>query len=349
MRARGRAPDVGAGRRPRRRGPRRRAAAGGGGRSGAARARPGVRAARRARSGGRSSASHPRWRSSRASGRERRLAMGARRVGRPAGARGRRRSVLARRRGVRLQRKRGLVEDLPLLGLGRRDPAGVTLERAVGRPEQQPPGPGNREGDSCRSIGIVTARPSRLTLDDQMRAASVSVTDVPARASSSRRTSSIHGPAALTTARTPSSSTSPDSVSRTWATGPPSGRPMARAVDHDGAALGRAPRRFARHNRASSVCGVRIEACGAETVEPQRRYELRRSRGRDHAAALGDGSRSSPRTTRGRRGSGSARMARRDRPEHEVQRPHEMGSDESAQRVHLGLRLAHQAEVADPR
>ena len=118
------------------------------------------------------------------------------------------------------------------------------------------------------------------------------------------------------------------------------------AVDDDGAGVRRAAQ--VREAEPGVVgLGVGIEAGGAEAVEPERRDELRRGGGRDHPSPLRDGA--------GQARVRPERAADRDPPvrpaaidgEQEVQRPHEVGCDEPAERVHLGERLADEAEVAE--
>ena len=173
----------------------------------------------------------------------------------------------------------------------------------------------------------------------------LSVTEVPARESSSRRTSSIQGPAAFTTARTPTSSVSPETQVAQL-----SDRPLLEAgeldpVEDDRSRIGRAADVRETEPRVVGL-GVGIEAGRAEPVTPELRDELRRGGRCDHAAAIGDGARQAcVRPERAADRDAPVRAAPVDR-EHEVERPDEVRSHEPAQLVHLGERLAHEAELA---
>ena len=117
-------------------------------------------------------------------------------------------------------------------------------------------------------------------------------------------------------------------------------------VDDDGAGIGRAAQ--VRQAEAGVVgLGVGIEPGSAKAVEPQRRDELRRGRGRDHAPALGDGARQARvRPERAADRDAPVRAAAVDR-QHEVERPHEVRRDDAAERMHLGKRLTNEAEMAE--
>ena len=173
------------------------------------------------------------------------------------------------------------------------------------------------------------------------------VTEVPALASSSRRTSSIHGPVAFTTsARRDVQRLAGEGVAHLSdrATLEPD---QLDSVEHDGARVGcTADVRQAEPGVVG--LGVGIQPRGTETLAPQLRNELRRGRGRDHAAALGDGS-GQPRVRPERATDRDARVgpAAID-GEHEAERTDEVGCHEPAERLHLGQRLANQAELAEP-
>ena len=235
------------------RGARQRLAAGG--RSGAVRARRGARAAPPGRCDGTSSASRRRPRPFRA-GRRTASSRGPPAPSRPLPPAGpaRRRSARARSpERIGVEGEPGLVEDLPLLGVGRLDRAGVPLEGGVRRPEQEHPLP--REPRTRRASGrsgSSARRPSRRCARARGARPCSGSPRCPPRASSSRRTSSIHGPAAFTTARLRTSTVSPESVSRTCATGPRS-RPTSSTPLSTTPPASAAPRRFARQSRASSV------------------------------------------------------------------------------------------------
>ena len=213
-------------------------------------------------------------------------------------------------------------------------------------PTRRRPAQGTAKATRVRSIGIVTAAPQPPSRSSTRCAPLLRVTEVPACGSSSRRTSSIHGPAALTTARTPTSNVSPVSVSRSWATGPRSS-PASSTRLSTAAPASAAPRRLARQSRASSVWASGVEACGAKAVEPERRDESHRSRRRDHPPPLRDGARQTRvRPERATDRNAPVRAAAVDR-EHELQRRDEMGGDVAAEGVHLGERLADEAEMPE--
>ena len=113
---------------------------------------------------------------------------------------------------------------------------------------------------------------------------------MPARASSSRRISSIHGPAAF------DDGAAADLHGRARERVPHvRDRPALEldqldAVEQDSTGVGRAAQVREAEPRIVGL-RVRIEAGGSKAVEPQRRDELRRGGRRDHAAALGDGAR----------------------------------------------------------
>ena len=281
-------------------------------------------------------------------GRQHRLAVRARRRRPlPPAGRGRRRSGRARRRAhrarARARPRRGSAAPRPSVGsIARASPS--KAESVV--PSRSIPAQGTANATRVRSIGIVSAAPQPPSRSSTRCAPLLRVTEVPARASSSRRTSSIHGPAAFTTARAATSSVSPESVSRTCATGPRSSPTSSTRLSDDGAGVGRAAQVREAEPRVVGL-GVRIETGGAEAVEPQRRDELRRGGGRDHAAALGDGARQARvRPERAADRDPPVRAAAVDR-EHEVERPDEVRRDEPAERAHLGQRLADEAEVAE--
>ena len=118
---------------------------------------------------------------------------------------------VAQRIGV--EGKPSLFEDLSLLGDGRLDRAGVALEGGVVVPSSSIPAQGTANATRVRSIGIVSAAPQPPLRSSTRCAPLLRVTEVPARASSSRRISSIHGPAASCGAAG-TSTVSPESVSR---------------------------------------------------------------------------------------------------------------------------------------
>ena len=118
------------------------------------------------------------------------------------------------------------------------------------------------------------------------------------------------------------------------------------SVDHGRARIGRAAQ-----VREAEPCviglGVGVETGGAKAVEPERRHERRRGSGRDHPPPLRDGAgQSRVRPERPADGDAAVRAAAVDR-QHELQRRDEMGRDVAAEGMHLGERLADEAEVAE--
>ena len=245
-----------------------------------------------------------------------------------------------------LQGEAGLGQDLALLRFGRLDRAGVSLEGGVRGPDEHATGPGDGEGDA-RPVDRDRDRgaPAAVALEHEVcasaqrhRGARTRVLEPPNVVEP--RPGGVHDRARFDLERL--------AGERVAQVGDGTALEAVEldAVEHDGACVGGAAQ--VREAEPGVVgLGVGIEAGGAEAVEPERRDELRRGGGRDHASPLRDGA--------GQARVRPERAADRDPPvrpaaidgEQEVQRPHEVGCDEPAERVHLGERLADEAEVAE--
>ena len=187
-------------------------------------------------------------------GRERRLTVRPRRVGRP-----RREDANADEapahgaEALRVQGEPGLLEDLPLLRVGRLDAARVTVERTVGCPEQQHPRPGDRERDPVpidrdRHRGV----PAAVAVDHEVGAATErdrrpgpGILEPPHLVDP--------GPGRVDDGAGADLQRSPRQRVAHLGDGASREADQLDPVEHDGAGAA-APRRFARHSRASSVC-----------------------------------------------------------------------------------------------
>ena len=248
---------------------------------------------------------------------------------------------------VDVQRERSLLEDLSFLGRGRRDRAGVALEGAVRRPDEEASRPGDGEGDT-RPVDRDRDRraPAAVALEHEVRApaqrhrrACPRILQPPDVVDP--RPGGVDDGAHADLERLPGQRVS--ELGDRPALEPGELDP----VEHGRARVGRAAQ-VGEAEPCVVGLGVRVEAGGAKAVEPERRHERRRGSGRDHPPPLRDGARQTRvRPERAADGNTAVRAAAVDR-EHELQRRDEMGRDVAAEGVHLGERLADEAEVAEP-
>ena len=224
--------------------------------------------------------------------------------------------------------------------------AGVALERRVGRPQQEHLGPGHGERNPAAVDRDRQRRsPTPVPLEDEVGA-----------------TAQRHGRARACVLEPPNA-VDPGAGGVDDGAHPnldccPAGRVTnVRAearlephqlgpVEHD-AALGGCSAQVCEAEAGVVGLRVRVEARRPQPVQAQRRHQLRRRPGSDHASALRDRA--------GQAGIRPERAPDRDAPvgpaaidgEHEVERPDEVRRDDPAEGVHLGQRLADEAEVPE--
>ena len=241
-----------------------------GGRAGRGRAR-----ARRARSSGTSSAFRPRRSASRPA-RSRRPSPAARSRSPPrrAAVPAARRTRRARRRGRAATRARA---PPPRRGSARRPtrrplPRRVALVDVSVVPSSRSPYQGTANVTRTSSCGTVSAAVQSSPPGTRTCAPLLRRTDVPARGSSSRRTTSTHGPAALTTTRAHTSTASPSTRTSAPLTFPVRARSDTTSARLSTVAPGSAAASDVLEAEPRVVRpGVGVERARAKTVGAQRR------------------------------------------------------------------------------